>query len=186
MIQDVETVHPRCNEVLIRNHAIAIQPLDANMLISVYGPTASLIYPAAPGSSGAGITEEVDKDVADLKVGGRVIFDTKAYVDPQATFAQGTRQELVRIQLQKYFTQPVNAVVSDQASADTQIRAHELRLRALSNDYQIGATSFELVSDSISTVSYTKVDGGLVALQKACQYVFDGKVRGKLVIDPQE
>ena len=43
-----------------------------------------------------------------------------------------------------------------------------------------------LVSDSISMVSYTKVDGGLAALQKAGQDVFDGKVRGKLIIDPQE
>ena len=38
VIQDVKTVHPRCNEILIRHHAIAIQPLDAKMLISAYGP----------------------------------------------------------------------------------------------------------------------------------------------------
>jgi NADPH:quinone reductase-like Zn-dependent oxidoreductase len=37
-----------------------------------------------------------------------------------------------------------------------------------------------------SPVSYTKVEGGLSALQKASQDVFDGKVRGKLVVDPQE
>ena len=77
-IQGVEIVYPRCNEVLIRNHAIAIQPPDAKILISAYGPAASLTYPAVPGSSGAGIIEEVGKDVADLKVGERVIFDTKA------------------------------------------------------------------------------------------------------------
>lgn len=35
-------------------------------------------------------------------------------------------------------------------------------------------------------VGYTKVDGGLKALQGASQDVFDGKVRGKLVIDIQE
>ena len=35
-------------------------------------------------------------------------------------------------------------------------------------------------------VSYTKVDGGLAALQTAGQDVFDGKVRGKLIIGPQE
>lgn len=35
-------------------------------------------------------------------------------------------------------------------------------------------------------VGYTKVDGGLKALQGASQDVFDGKVRGKLVVDIQE
>ena len=38
----------------------------------------------------------------------------------------------------------------------------------------------------VEPVKFTKVDGGLPALQQASQDVFDGKVRGKLVIDPQE
>ena len=47
-------------------------------------PAASLTYPAVPGSSGADIIEKAGKDVVDLNLGERVIFDTKAYVDPQA------------------------------------------------------------------------------------------------------
>jgi NADPH:quinone reductase-like Zn-dependent oxidoreductase len=38
----------------------------------------------------------------------------------------------------------------------------------------------------IESVKFTKVDGGLSAMQQASQDVFDGKVRGKLVINPQE
>jgi NADPH:quinone reductase-like Zn-dependent oxidoreductase len=43
-----------------------------------------------------------------------------------------------------------------------------------------------LSSGSLSSVGYTKVNGGLAALLKASQDVFDGRVRGKVIIDPQE
>lgn len=38
----------------------------------------------------------------------------------------------------------------------------------------------------VEPVQFTKVEGGLLALQQASQDVFDGKIRGKLVINPQE
>lgn len=38
----------------------------------------------------------------------------------------------------------------------------------------------------VEPVRFTKVDGGLSALQQASQDVFDGKIKGKLVINPQE
>ena len=38
----------------------------------------------------------------------------------------------------------------------------------------------------VGPVSFTKVEGGLLALQQASQDVFDGKIKGKLVINPQE
>lgn len=38
----------------------------------------------------------------------------------------------------------------------------------------------------IEPISYTKISGGLGALQQASKDVFEGKVRGKVVIDPQE
>ncbi|KAF3039358.1 hypothetical protein E8E12_005991 [Didymella heteroderae] len=95
IVKDVETLHPGANEVLIRNHTIAIQPLDAKMLISNYGPAASLNYPAVLGSSGAGVIEEVGSNVSSLQKGDRVVFDTKAYVDPSVNKQQGTWQQLV-------------------------------------------------------------------------------------------
>ena len=43
-----------------------------------------------------------------------------------------------------------------------------------------------LAKGLVEPVKFTKVEGGLAALQKANQDVFDAKVRGKLVINPQE
>lgn len=43
-----------------------------------------------------------------------------------------------------------------------------------------------LANGLVEPVKFTKVDGGLAALQQANQDVFDVKVRGKLVISPQE
>jgi NADPH:quinone reductase-like Zn-dependent oxidoreductase len=43
-----------------------------------------------------------------------------------------------------------------------------------------------LAKGLLESVKFTEVDGGLAALQQANQDVFDGKVRGKLVIRPQQ
>lgn len=43
-----------------------------------------------------------------------------------------------------------------------------------------------LSEESVEAVKYKKVEGGLKPLQSASQDVFEGKVRGKVVIDPQE
>jgi len=43
-----------------------------------------------------------------------------------------------------------------------------------------------LAKGLIEPVKFTKVAGGLAALQQANQDVFDGKVRGKLVINSQD
>lgn len=94
-ITDADTLHAGLGEVLIRNHAIALQPLDAKMLIAGYGPAAHLAYPAVLGTSGAGIIEVVGEHVQGLAVGDRVVFDTKAYVDASNNRRTGTWQQLV-------------------------------------------------------------------------------------------
>jgi NADPH:quinone reductase-like Zn-dependent oxidoreductase len=43
-----------------------------------------------------------------------------------------------------------------------------------------------LVQGLIEPVKFAKVDGGLESLQQANQDVYDGKVKGKLVISPQD
>jgi NADPH:quinone reductase-like Zn-dependent oxidoreductase len=43
-----------------------------------------------------------------------------------------------------------------------------------------------LTKGLVEAVNFTKVEGGLAALQQANQDIFDGKIRGKLVINPQE
>jgi NADPH:quinone reductase-like Zn-dependent oxidoreductase len=94
-VMQVEVNRPVFGQVLIENHAVALQPLDAKMLIAGYGPAASLGYPAVLGSSGAGIVRELGEGVSTVKVGDRVVFDTKAYVEPGENRKQGTWQQLV-------------------------------------------------------------------------------------------
>jgi hypothetical protein len=43
-----------------------------------------------------------------------------------------------------------------------------------------------LANGLVEPVDFTQVDGGLAALQQANQDVFAGKVKGKLVINPQD
>jgi NADPH:quinone reductase-like Zn-dependent oxidoreductase len=43
-----------------------------------------------------------------------------------------------------------------------------------------------LANGLMEPVQFTKVNGGLAALQQANQDVFDSKIRGKLVLNPQE
>ncbi|KAF2261780.1 GroES-like protein [Lojkania enalia] len=89
-------IHPSHGEVLVRNHAIAIQPLDAKMLLAGYGGAGTLQhFPAVLGSSGAGVIEELGQGVTDLDVGDRVVFDTRAYIYGDANRREGTWQQLV-------------------------------------------------------------------------------------------
>ncbi|PSN74226.1 oxidoreductase domain-containing protein [Corynespora cassiicola Philippines] len=94
-IVSVDPVHPGPGEVSVRNHAIAIQPLDAKMLLAGYGGAGSLDYPAVLGTSGAGVVEEVGENVVGIDVGDRVVFDTRAYVRSDANRTQGTWQQSV-------------------------------------------------------------------------------------------
>ncbi|KAH8728143.1 oxidoreductase domain-containing protein [Phaeosphaeriaceae sp. PMI808] len=94
-VNNVEVNHPTAGEILIRNHAVALQPLDAKMLIAGYGPAASLQYPAVFGTSGAGTIEELGEGTTRFQVGDRVVFDTKAYVEPGESRRQGTWQQFV-------------------------------------------------------------------------------------------
>jgi NADPH:quinone reductase-like Zn-dependent oxidoreductase len=94
-VMDTNVHHPALGEVLIKNMAIALQPLDAKMLIAGYGPAASLQYPAILGTSGSGVIQELGEGVTAFKVGDRVVFDTKAYVEPGENKRQGTWQQLV-------------------------------------------------------------------------------------------
>lgn len=94
-VRDVQSTQPALGQILVRNHAVALQPLDAKMLVAGYGPAASLKHPAVLGTSGAGVVEAVGEGVAGIEVGDKVVFDTKAYVEPAENRLQGTWQQLV-------------------------------------------------------------------------------------------
>jgi NADPH:quinone reductase-like Zn-dependent oxidoreductase len=87
---------PSPGEILVKNYAIAVQPLDAKMLLSGYGGAGAMQnFPFSLGTSGAGVVEVVGEGVEGLAVGDRVVFDTKAYVDPDANQREGTWQKFV-------------------------------------------------------------------------------------------
>lgn len=90
-----ERYQPAAGELLIRNHAVALQPLDAKMLIGGYGPATQLKYPAVLGTSGAGVVEGLGDGVTGFQVGDRVVFDTAAYVKVDENRKTGTWQQLV-------------------------------------------------------------------------------------------
>lgn len=94
-VAKADPIHAGPGEVLIRNYSIALQPLDAKMLIAGYGPAAQLAYPAVLGTSGAGIIEDVGDQVQGLARGDRVVFDTTAYVNVNENRRTGTWQQLV-------------------------------------------------------------------------------------------
>lgn len=94
-ITNVESGHPGSGEIIIRNHAVALQPLDAKILIAGYGPASKLLFPSVLGTSGAGVIEELGAGVLGFTVGDRVVFDTKAYVDTNDNVRTGSWQQSV-------------------------------------------------------------------------------------------
>lgn len=94
---DVEAPRPGLGQVLVRNHAVAIQPLDAKILLTGYGPR--LDYPAVLGTTGAGVIEQLGDGVQDLNVGDRIVFDTRAYVNTDENIREGTWQQMVVVDI---------------------------------------------------------------------------------------
>jgi NADPH:quinone reductase-like Zn-dependent oxidoreductase len=94
-ITAVEAHHARPGEVVIKVQAVALQPLDAKMLIAGYGPASQLDLPAVLGTSGAGLVQELGEGVDDFEVGDRVVFDTAAYVRTNENRRTGTWQQSV-------------------------------------------------------------------------------------------
>jgi NADPH:quinone reductase-like Zn-dependent oxidoreductase len=89
-ITKVEVNHPAPGKVLVQNHAVALQPLDAKMLIADCGPASSLKYLAVLGSSGADLIQELGEGVTGLYTGDRIVFDTKASINPDQNREQRT------------------------------------------------------------------------------------------------
>ena len=95
-IVDSDVAQPGPGEVLVKNEAVAIQPLDAKMLHAGYGGAGHMdSYPKVLGTSGAGTIQAVGADVSGITVGDRVVFDTRALVKPEVNSREGTWQRFV-------------------------------------------------------------------------------------------
>ncbi|OJJ65323.1 hypothetical protein ASPSYDRAFT_85295 [Aspergillus sydowii CBS 593.65] len=82
---------PALDEIVIKNHAIAIQPLDANIRAKAY---MDVPYPIILGTSVAGTVEEVGSAVTGFKLGDRVVSDTPTYYLKDAKYG-GWQQYVV-------------------------------------------------------------------------------------------
>lgn len=100
-VVDAELSLPGPGEVLVKNEAIAIQPLDAKMLHAGYSGAGSFEkYPVILGTAGAGTVQEIGKDVSGIAIGDRVVFDTRALIKPETNKREGTWQKLVIVRSQ--------------------------------------------------------------------------------------
>ncbi|GKZ39012.1 hypothetical protein AbraIFM66950_011670 [Aspergillus brasiliensis] len=74
---------PSFDEIVIENHAIAIQPFDANVRAHAY---IEVPYPFILGNGVAGIVHEVGSSVTRFKRGDRVVSDTPTYQLKEAKY----------------------------------------------------------------------------------------------------
>ena len=97
-IVDAYINQPGLGEIIIKNEAIAIQPLDAKMLHAGYsGAGGFQNYPAVLGTSGAGTVQAVGEGVTEFAAGDRVVFDTRALAKPETNNREGTWQKFVTV-----------------------------------------------------------------------------------------
>jgi NADPH:quinone reductase len=68
--EEVPTPRPGPNEVLVRMHAIGVNPVEIYIRAGTYPRKPALPY--TPGNDGAGVIEQVGPDVNQFKVGDRV------------------------------------------------------------------------------------------------------------------
>ena len=69
-LEEVPTPKPGPGEVLVRIHAVGVNPVETYIRAGTYARLPELPY--TPGNDGAGVVEEVGADVNDFKAGDRV------------------------------------------------------------------------------------------------------------------
>lgn len=70
VVREAPYTSPQANELVIKNAAVAINPVDAAVQRFAFAP---MPYPNIFGNDVAGIVEEVGEGVQDYKKGDRVI-----------------------------------------------------------------------------------------------------------------
>src|SRR6266446_5055420 len=69
-LNEVPTPQPGMGEVVVRMHAIGINPVETYIRAGTYGRLPQLPY--TPGNDGAGVVEQVGADVSEFKAGDHV------------------------------------------------------------------------------------------------------------------
>src|SRR4030095_9186402 len=69
-LEEVPTPQPGSGEVLVRMHAVGVNPVETYIRAGKYARLPALPY--TPGNDGAGVVEQVGADVTEFKPGERV------------------------------------------------------------------------------------------------------------------
>src|SRR5262245_41390788 len=69
-LEEVPTPQPGVGQVLVRMHAVGVNPVETYIRAGKYARLPALPY--TPGNDGAGVIEQVDPDVKEFKAGDRV------------------------------------------------------------------------------------------------------------------
>ena len=86
--RDLPVPEPGPGEVLVRNLAVAVNPVDAK--IRAAGRWAGVEPPSAMGYDAAGVVAKVGPGVKDLKEGDEVYYTPEIFGNPHGTYAEYT------------------------------------------------------------------------------------------------
>src|SRR4029077_12462377 len=90
-LEDVPTPRPGPSQVLVRMHAVGVNPVETYIRAGTFGYRPMLPY--TPGNDGAGVVEEVGSDVNELKPGDRV-YTARSVSGTYAEFALCTTEQV--------------------------------------------------------------------------------------------
>jgi len=90
-LEEVPTPQPGLGQVLVRMHAIGVNPVETYIRTGTYAYTPTLPY--TPGNDGAGVVEEIGSDVNELKHGDRV-YTARSISGTYAEFALCTTEQV--------------------------------------------------------------------------------------------
>jgi NADPH:quinone reductase len=107
-LEDVPTPQPGSDEVLVRMHAIGVNPVETYVRAGKYSRLPDLPY--TPGNDGAGVVEQVGRDVKEFKPGDR------AYT---AGSISGTYAELALCKTEQLHPLPENVSFAQGAAMGT-------------------------------------------------------------------
>jgi NADPH:quinone reductase len=90
-LEEAPTPEPGSGEVLVRMHAIGVNPVETYIRAGTYARLPQLPY--TPGNDGAGVVERIGVDVSEFKAGDRV-YAAGSITGTYAEFALCTKEQV--------------------------------------------------------------------------------------------
>jgi len=123
-LEEVPTLQPGPGQVLVRMHAIGINPVETYIRAGTYARLPELPY--TPGNDGAGVVEKVGADVSEFKAGDRV-YTAGSITGTYAEFALCKKEQVHPLPPNVSFAQ--GAAMNDRSAGGTKQRTNNGVLR---------------------------------------------------------